>query len=145
MPQLDFRIQWVGDTELASIREINRHFSETNSQDESLFTEALASKRVLLATRDSVAAGYLLYQLLWGSTPFIALLRVVPHLRRTGLGKRLVSMTEKRLKREGYQAVISSSEEANLPANEFHAKIGFERIGVLPMIFGSEIFYKKHL
>ena len=145
MTSADFRISWAGRIDLPSIERINRHFDGPQSHDPGFFQEGLTSGRLLLAKSNEIPGGYLLYQLLWGNLPFIALLRVIPDLRGKGLGSRLWRIAGERLRNEGYAAVLSSCEETNQRGNEFHVKMGFKKIGMLSLCFANEIFYTVNL
>lgn len=141
----DLRVELARESDVASILEINKSFFTEYSHDESFFREGVAAARVFIARSDDVSAGYLIYQVWWGNTPFLALLRVLPEFRGKGIGRTLLTLCEEKLKKEGYAALISSSENINLDGNAFHRTMGFEPIGTLRMIYGEENFYRKNL
>ena len=141
----DFEIRQANASDLESILDINKSFFTDYSHDESFFREGLAAGRVLIVDSGDKAAGYLIYQVLWGNTPFLALVRVLPESRGKGIGKKMLSICEEKLKKEGYEAIISSSEKVNKEGNEFHVKMGFEPVGTVQMIYGAEVFYRKNL
>lgn len=141
-----FKIEWANQSDLPSVYAINEFFSDKEySHTKSFFEEGIVAKRLAIAFCDSKPAGYVIYQVLWGNTPFVALLRVLSVFQGKGLGKMLMEMVEEKMRSEGYAALISSSEEVNDGGKAFHEKMGFERIGTLDMIFGEEIFFKKKL
>lgn len=141
----DFRLCWAKESDFAAILTVNESFFNAYSHDDSFFKEGITAERVLVAFHGQDVAGYLIYQILWGNTPFLALVRVLPEFRGKGLGTQLLSLCEEKLKKEGYEALISSSEKSNPEGNAFHTKMGFTSIGTLQMIYGGEVFYKKHL
>lgn len=140
-----FEIKTAREADLSSILEINTSFFSAYNHDESFFREGIAAGHVLVARSSGSAVGYLIYQVWWGNTPFLALIRVLPEFRGKGLGKKLLTLCEEKLKKEGYEALISSSERSNAEGNAFHHKMGFEPIGMLQMIYGEENFYCKSL
>ena len=145
MTRNDMRIEWANEPDFLAILKINESFSHVYSHHESFFKEGIAGGRVLIAREGDRAVGYLIYQVLWGNTPFLALVRVLPKYRGKGLGRQLLSVCEEKLKKDGFRALVSSSEKMNEEGNMFHTKIGFKNIGTVEMIYGEEVFYKKEL
>ena len=60
-------------------------------------------KEVFIAFDDKKAVGYGIYQLLWGNTPFLSLLKVIPDYQRHGIGPKILEKIEDRLKKQGYK------------------------------------------
>lgn len=141
----NFTIELARGSDVASILEINKTFFTEYSHDESFFREGVAAERVFVARSGDVSVGYLICQVWWGNTPFLALLRVLPEFRGRGIGKTLLASCEEKLRKEGRSALISSSENINPDGNAFHRKMGFEPIGTLRMMYGEENFYRKNL
>lgn len=140
------KIKSATNNDLAAIEKINRMFADkVYSHSEDFFSEGIKGGRVLLACVGEQVVGYLIYQVIWGNTPFLALLRVLPEFRGQGVGSALLGALEEKLKKVGYSALISSSEKENPDGQSFHQKLGFENIGELEMIFGWEVFYKKRI
>ena len=141
-----FDINLAGRQDLPAIESINKHCEDKEySHVDSFFEQGIDGHRVFVAYKDGKPAGYLIWQLLWGNTPFLALLRIIPECRGEGLGSELVEMLCYELKEVGFKALISSSEAVNEGGKKFHEKMGFEQIGELDMIFGKEVFYKRTL
>lgn len=55
---------------------INTEFQNEYSHPHWFLQESIDHKRVLGAEKDEKIVGYLLYQILWGNTPFLALIKV---------------------------------------------------------------------
>lgn len=109
------------------------------------FDDAIATQKIFIALENEKIIGYVTYHILWGNTPFIELLRVTSNYQRKGIGSKMFTALADKLKADGYNTLISSSEKINEIGNEFHKKQGFQPIGELDMIFGKEIFYLKRL
>ncbi len=139
-------IRTAKSTDRSGIDKITKEFSAHEySHSVSYFDEALARRRIFVAQAEKKIVGYLTYYIIWGNTPYIELLRVTSAYQRKGIGSQLVGALEKKLKADGYKALLSSSERINKIGNIFHQKLGFKTIGELNMIYGEEIFYKKKL
>ena len=145
MGEVEFQVAWAKGSDLEPILKVNEFFSNEYSHSEAFFKEGITSGRVLIARNGDRVVGYLIYEILWGNTPFLALLKIAPDFQGKGVGKKLLSTLEGKLRKDGYRALISSSEAVNQAGNEFHIKSGFQNIGTLEMIFGKEVFYKKEL
>lgn len=109
------------------------------------FEEALRYKRLLLAMEGDTAVAYLVYEIIWGNTPFLSLLKVLPDHQRKGIGKLAVKQLEKHLVSLNFKSYVTSSETINEKTKQFFPSLGFERIGELQMQHGGEIFYLKKL
>jgi ribosomal protein S18 acetylase RimI-like enzyme len=139
----EFEFMLATTTDLVDILEFNKSFAHEYKHDLSFFDEGIISQRVFVARKDSQLAGYLIWQVIWGNTPFLALIRVAPPFRGKGLGTSLLKLCEKKLKAGGYKALVSSSEASNQEGRDFHRKKGFREIGIVEMGYGPEVFYRK--
>ena len=107
--------------------------------------EQISSKRVLLITLWREIIGYLLYQILWGNTPFLAIINISPTYQRQWHGTHLIQSMEIKLKTEGFLSYISSTERINTFSQWFQTSQSLVEIGSLHMSHGEEIFYRKNL
>ena len=141
---LVIRVAKASDRE--EIDQITKEFSDHEySHSPKYFNEAISSQKLLVALIENKVVGYLTYQLIWGNTPFLELMRVTLSQQNKGIGSELLRKLEIILKKSGYKVLISSSEEVNEVGNAWHQKKRFEPIGQLKMIYGVEIFYKKEI
>ena len=101
--------------------------------------------RVVVAEINEKVIGYALWQIIWGNTPILALLKVFPEHQKQGAGKNLIVEIEKRIKKEGFNHYMSSSTADNQSAQIYHEKMGFKNVGTLNMWHGEEVFFKKDL
>ena len=109
------------------------------------FEEALRYQRLLLAKDGDNFIAYLIYEIIWGNTAFLSLLKVRPDHQRKGIGKQMVSYLEERLVSLKFKSYVTSSETVNQNTKRFFPDLGFSQIGELQMAHGGEIFYLKKL
>lgn len=126
-----------------ALEKINSFIDYGNPKE--FMLEQIQLNRVLVAEIQGQVIGYASWQLIWGNTPFLSLVKVLPSYQVKGAGSALIIDFEKRIKAEGFSSYISSTMENNKLGQTFHAKQGFSDIGTLKMHYGSEIFYKKDL
>ena len=144
---MNSKIFWATESNLSGVMKINAEFSEENDYNnpESFYLESIENSRLLALEVDKKVVGFLVFQILWGNTPFLALIKISRDFQRQGLGKKMINIFEKKLKKLGFKNYISSSEEINEIGKIFHKKLGFKNIGSLNMIYGKEIFFIKDL
>ena len=139
-------VRIAADVDLPGILKVNAFFTNPYSHTEEFFREGISFGHVLVAcTPSNDVIGYAIYEVLWGNTPFLSLVRVIPSEQGRGVGRTIMAALEKRLKDQKYPALISSSEESNASGSAYHEKMGFRSIGTLEMIYGREVFYRKDL
>jgi len=114
-------------------------------QPKPFMLESVELGRVIIAELNGKPVGYGLWQIIWGNTPLLALVKVFPEDQRQGAGSALVAEFEKRISAEGFKNYISSTMANNPDGKAFHTKMGFEEIGTLNTQYGDELFYKKDL
>lgn len=145
MQQSEIKIRTATPSDIGDVLRINEFFSNAYSHREEFFREGLTAGRIIVADQNGTVVGYLIYEVLWGNTPFLALVKVAPESRGQGVGKKLLGALEEKLQKENFAALVSSSEEVNQSGNEYHQKMGFKNIGTVEMIYGKEVFYRKDL
>jgi len=124
---------------------IDQQFSESTNPS-SFFEECLQNKAALLAyNKKKELLGFLLFQIFWGNTPFLALLKVIPNAQGKGVGSALLNSFEKEMQQQKFSFYMSSTEESNDEGISFHQKKGFCESGRLNMPHGKEIFFQKQL
>lgn len=111
-----------------------------------LMQESIEAERIYVAVAEGGSVvGYGLIQFLWGDTPLLSLLKVLPGYQGTGIGTQLLAAVESKLSSGGYKSLFSSTDKTNELSQKFHIKHGFEKIGELDMDHGVEWFLKKQL
>ena len=66
------------------------------SQPEAFMHESVKRQRVLVAETKNEVVGYALWQVLWGNTPVLSLLKIFPKHQRNGAGSALLAAVEKK-------------------------------------------------
>jgi len=136
---------WALPEQLTEVWQLHEQCSSTWSHPRAFFEESLAYQRVLLAHHGNIPIAYLIYQVLWGNTAFLSLVKVLPENQRQGIGTALVKRLEERLLSLGFKSYVTSSERINQQTKRLLPTLGFNEIGELSMHHGGEIFYLKTL
>lgn len=110
-----------------------------------LSTPALRTPGPSTASNGEKAVAYLLYEVIWGNTAFLSLLKVLAEYQRKGIGTAMIKLLEERLLSQGFKSYVTSSEMVNQNTKHFFPALEFAPIGELQMQHGSEIFYLKKL
>ncbi len=144
---MDIKIRLAEEKDLDFIKEINQSNQKSVSYEnpEWFFKEKIRTNKVITAEKDNKCLGYLVFHILWGNSPFIALVKVKKEEQGQGIGKKLMNFAFEHFKKQGYDFVLSSSEEKNIGGRNFHKKIGFAEAGSFDGVEESEIFFKKNL
>lgn len=105
--------------------------------------EKIESKEYYLITNYGRACGVLRYGLFWDNTPFLNLIYLLDCYRNSGIGGKALLEWEDRMKKDGYDMVLTST-QANERAQFFYRRNGYRECGCLilddsPM----EMFFKK--
>jgi ribosomal protein S18 acetylase RimI-like enzyme len=140
-----FNFTWALPNQLAGVWQLQETAGTTWPHPKSFFEESIKYQRLLLAQDGQRPIAYLLYQVIWGNTAFLSLLKVLPDYQRKGVGKRMVKLLEERLVTLGFTSYVTSSETTNQNTKQFFPDLGFTNIGELNMNHGGEIFYLKKL
>lgn len=143
--QMQIRFSWASPDQLADCLEVEKNAGTTWSHPKEYFEESVRYQRVLLAQAGEQAVAYLVYEVIWGNTAFLSLLKVLPNYQRQGIGKSMVKVLEERLISLGFKTYVTSSETVNPNTKRFFPDLRFVRIGELQMEHGEEIFYFKKL
>jgi GNAT superfamily N-acetyltransferase len=107
-----------------------------------------AARGIAVAEHASRAIGALQLEYLWGTRPYIALIRVQPEHQRRGAGRALLAFVENALRHDGHDALLSSSQEDEAESQAWHRHMGFVDCGILAGINEGgvgEIFFRKRL
>jgi ribosomal protein S18 acetylase RimI-like enzyme len=92
--------------------------------------------------------GALQLEYLWGTRPYIAMIRVLSDWQRRGVGRELLTFVESTLSLERHRELLSSSQANEPEPQEWHRHMGFTECGVLAGINENgidEIFFRKPL
>ena len=136
-------IKKAGRNHLSWLVAINKIIDYDNPDE--FILESIEWGRVFVALSDKRVIGYLLYQVIWGNTPFLALLKILPDFQGQWLGTKFIHVFEEEVSELWYKSYISSTGVENTGSKIFHEKKWFSQIGTLDMPFGGEVFFKKEL
>ncbi|MBU3811743.1 MAG: GNAT family N-acetyltransferase [Candidatus Niameybacter stercoravium] len=87
-------------------------------------------ERVLVIEENNHLSGWLRYNLFWDNTPFMNMLYILDDYRGKGYGKALTLFWEEKMKRLGYELVMTST-LSNEGAQHFYRKLGYTDAGSL--------------
>jgi ribosomal protein S18 acetylase RimI-like enzyme len=109
----------------------------------------IALNEIILAEFRSRIVGYLRLEYLWMKIPYVGLIHVSPGYRRKGIGRAMLSFLEQRLRREGHNILLSSSQvNEPFPSQAWHRAVGFDECGIINGINKGgigEVFFRKKL
>ena len=101
----------------------------------------------IVAVLKGELAGFLQLEYLWAKVPYIALIRVLPDYRRSGIGKGMLEFAEDFLREKNYRSLYSSSQADELEPHAWHRHVGFRECGIIRGINDGidEVFFCKSL
>lgn len=138
---MDIRQAEIGD--LNDITRLNK--IDDYGNPDCYIKDSIKNSCVFVAESDVEIVWFSLYQVIWGNTAFLALVKVHPNYQNQGIWSLLVKTTEDKLKQDGFSSITSSTEDKNTRSQNFHTKLWFVRIWMLDLPHGKEIFYRKEL
>ena len=101
---------------------------------------------VWIAHRADEPVGYLRLEWLWSAVPYVALVRVLPPHRRSGVGRALLAAAEAEAARRGQPALYSSSQADEPEPQAWHRHMGFEECGLIAGLNEGgvgEVFFRR--
>jgi N-acetylglutamate synthase-like GNAT family acetyltransferase len=108
----------------------------------------IADQRIAVAELDGVPVGAVQLEYLWGTVPYIALIRVDPAAQRRGAGRALLSFIATTLRATGHEQLYSSSQADEPEPQAWHRRMGFAECGIIVGINSGgvgEVFFVKSL
>ena len=132
-------IRTANPGDLPALSRLDRHIAPQELES------SLRLGRVYVAEKGEALGGWLRWNLFWDNTPFMNLLFVREARRGQGLGRALAEHWERRMRRAGYEAVMTST-QASEYAQHFYEKLGYVVVGgFLPPGEGYELIFHKKL
>ena len=108
----------------------------------------IGNRCVALAEVANQPVGALQLEYLWGTRPYIAMIRVSADWQRRGIGRALLGFVEAALSQAGHHELLSSSQANEMEPQAWHHRMGFTRCGMLEGINEGgvdEVFFRKVL
>jgi N-acetylglutamate synthase-like GNAT family acetyltransferase len=98
---------------------------------DSVVAARIAERRVAVADRDGRPVGALQLEFLWGTLPYIALIRVEESAQRQGVGRALLDFIAAALRDAGHERLYSSSQVNEPEPQAWHRHMGFTECGII--------------
>lgn len=97
---------------------------------------------------DGELVGLLRYSILWTTVPFIGLIYIKPEFQKQGYSRQMLDFLKDYLKKQGYVALLSSSQTNEPVPQAWHVRMGFSTNGIIENIDDDnvgEIVYRMLL
>lgn len=108
----------------------------------------IIERRIAVVELDRRPVGALHLEYLWGTQPYIALIRVESAAQRQGAGRALLAFISGALAQAGHQQLFSSSQANEPEPQAWHRRVGFAECGFIAGINRDgvgEVFFVKAL
>lgn len=92
--------------------------------------KSIADDRAYIILNDGAPVGVIAYNMFWEELPFMTLIKLLPEYRRRGFGREAVALFEEELKKQGYCALLVST-QTDEQAQHFYRKAGYRECGCL--------------
>jgi N-acetylglutamate synthase-like GNAT family acetyltransferase len=138
---MSISVRWAIPTDRRSAV-VNEHVSDM------VLAARIADRRLAIAEGNSQTLGVLHLEYLWGTKPYIALIRVLPSSQRVGVGRALLAFVGSVLRKEGQTQLYSSSQTNESVPQAWHRHMGFVECGFIARINPGgvgEVFFVKEL
>ena len=91
----------------------------------------IANSHVAIGELDGRPVGAIQLEYLWGTRPYVALIRVDPAAQRQGVGRALLDFVSSALRAAGYEQLYSSSQADEPEPQAWHRRMGFAECGLI--------------
>ena len=115
-------IRYVEDKDKNFWFRLDKHLPESE------FDKKVRDKQGYVLFENGEAVGLLRYNLFWDNTPFCTMLFVDWSKQKKGYGKALMNHWEDDMRNQGYEMVMTSTQEDE-EAQHFYRKIGYKDCG----------------
>ena len=134
-------VRWAQSTD-AAFAFVAEHVAD------GILANRIAEHRIAVAEFDGKPVGAVQLEYLWGTRPYIALIRVDPSAQRRGAGRALLSFVATTLRATGHEQLYSSSQADEAEPQAWHRRMGFAECGIITGINAGgvgEVFFVKSL
>lgn len=108
--------------DVALLKEYDTHIAEAE------LINALMLGRIIIAEENNDFIGWLRYNYFWDNTPFMNMLYILNKYRKKGYGKILTEYWEEKMRRLGFNWVLTST-PSNESSQNFYSKLCYNAIG----------------
>jgi GNAT superfamily N-acetyltransferase len=108
----------------------------------------IAENRIAIAELHGRPVGAIQLDYLWGTKPYVSLIRVEPSVQRRGVGSALLDFVSVALRAAGHEQLYSSSQADEPEPQAWHRRMGFTECGILAGINPGgvgEVFFVRSL
>ena len=116
------------DIRIAEMRDAGALLAHDRHITRARLERKIADRQILVLLDGENFAGWLRWGLFWDEHPFMNLLYLLEPYRGKGLGRELVKDWERRMKAEGHEVVMTST-QANECAQFFYRHMGYADAG----------------
>ena len=116
------------DIRIAEMRDAGALLAHDRHITRARLERKIADRQILVLLDGETFAGWLRWGLFWDEHPFMNLLYLLEPYRGKGLGRELVTDWERRMKAEGHEVVMTST-QANECAQFFYRHMGYADAG----------------
>lgn len=116
------------DIRIAEMRDAGALLAHDRHITRARLERKIADRQILVLLDGENFAGWLRWGLFWDEHPFMNLLYLLEPYRGKGLGRELVTDWERRMKAEGHEVVMTST-QANECAQFFYRHMGYADVG----------------
>ena len=120
------------DIRIAEMRDAGALLAHDRHITRARLERKIADRQILVLLDGENFAGWLRWGLFWDEHPFMNLLYLLEPYRGKGLGRALVTDWERRMKAEGHEIVMTST-QANECAQFFYRRLGYEDVGAFAL------------
>lgn len=108
--------------DISRIAKYDKHISQAE------LINVISLGRAYAAFENGVFVGWLRFGLFWDNTPFMNMLYILKEKRGEGYGRQMVEFWEDKMRRLGYDVVMTSTPSDEYSQHFYH-KLGYKTIG----------------
>lgn len=101
---------------------------------ESMWQQKIANREVIVLELDGKVVGLARHDVLWTTVPFLGLIEIEEAYRKQGHSRAILEFLIAHLKKQGYVALLSSSQTDEPEAQRWHIHMGFKSSGIIENI-----------
>ena len=124
---------------LAELSDINELQSIDPWPKEQIWNQKISNKEVVVVVIDQQIVGLIRYALLWTTVPFMGLIEIKEDYRKKGYSALLLEFLKEHLRRQGFIALLSSSQTNESTPQAWHSHMGFKSNGIIENIADDDI------
>lgn len=130
---MNSQIRLAVAADIPELQKLDRWLSEEKWQ------RKIHCEEVIVLEADGQLSGLLRFSLLWTTVPFIGLIYIKPELQKKGCSRKMLEFLKAHLKKQGYVALLSSSQTNEVEPQMWHVHMGFKTNGIIENIDDDNI------